>query len=376
MIRPPGSTHSPNKSCSPDTDYRAIFCTDVGAIYVDLLETQTPNTVNNFVFLAENGYYNNTTFHRVIEDFMAQGGDPTATGTGGPGYAFGDEFVSSLTFDRPGLLAMANAGPNTNGSQFFITTVPTPHLNQMHTIFGKVLSGQANVENIQLRDPATATEPGTTLQTVVIITDPSTVALPDSVPVTQDEAKTALDQVSTVITSDIADVLEYTSTTTAANDVINGISEPNRQTIGDLLQSRNYEYQLHGILNNKACDMNTVPFMSASYTLDKFTSAEDAAGALDDGVFEQLAWDKGFGDPQVSENLSEPYFKQDVTACDQPAVYALTYWQRGAFVATVEITVPSSATDVVDNIDFVLSQNMGLRLFEPFLSDILYRDIR
>ena len=114
----------------PDVDYRAIFCTTAGTVYVDLYESLTPMTVNNFVFLAQQGYYDNTTFHRVIPDFMVQGGDPTATGSGGPGYQFGDEPVGFLTFDRPGLLAMANAGPGTNGSQFFITTVPdaTPQL--------------------------------------------------------------------------------------------------------------------------------------------------------------------------------------------------------------------------------------------------------
>ncbi|MCA9912212.1 MAG: peptidylprolyl isomerase, partial [Anaerolineae bacterium] len=91
-------------------DYQAIFCTDAGPIYVDLFEDQTPVTVNNFVFLAQNNYYDNTIFHRVIQDFMAQGGDPTGTGMGGPGYQFQDEIVQGLTFDTPGLLAMANAG--------------------------------------------------------------------------------------------------------------------------------------------------------------------------------------------------------------------------------------------------------------------------
>jgi cyclophilin family peptidyl-prolyl cis-trans isomerase len=157
------------------TDYRAIMCTDAGAIYLDLLEDQTPVTVNNFVFLAQNGFYNNTIFHRVIANFMAQGGDPTGTGTGGPGYRFQDEFVAGLTFDRPYLLAMANAGPGTNGSQFFITFTPTPHLNNAHTIFGEVISGQENVNAIQLRDPNQANAPATILQTVVIVTDPSLV---------------------------------------------------------------------------------------------------------------------------------------------------------------------------------------------------------
>ncbi|MEL6527834.1 MAG: peptidylprolyl isomerase, partial [Chloroflexota bacterium] len=119
----------PEQVLEVGVDYRAVFCTSAGAIYIDLLEAYTPETVNNFVFLADEGYYNNTIFHRVIEDFMAQAGDPTGTGTGGPGYQFADEIIGFLAFDRPGLLAMANAGPGTNGSQFFITTAETPWLN-------------------------------------------------------------------------------------------------------------------------------------------------------------------------------------------------------------------------------------------------------
>ena len=105
-------------------------------------------TVNNFVFLARDGFYNNVIFHRVIPGFMIQGGDPNGTGTGGPGYQFQDEFDSSLVFDRTGILAMANAGPGTNGSQFFITVAPTPHLNGAHTIFGEVTGGQDVVDTI------------------------------------------------------------------------------------------------------------------------------------------------------------------------------------------------------------------------------------
>ncbi len=119
------SFDGPEQVLESGVDYRAIFCTQAGPVYVDLFEDYAPQTVNNFVFLAQNGYYNNTTFHRVIEDFMAQGGDPTGTGSGGPGYQFGDETPGFLVFDRPGLLAMANAGPGTNGSQFFLTTAVT-----------------------------------------------------------------------------------------------------------------------------------------------------------------------------------------------------------------------------------------------------------
>jgi cyclophilin family peptidyl-prolyl cis-trans isomerase len=144
---------APPVTIDENTTYRATFkMAKGGEFVVELFADKAPVTVNNFVFLAQQGYYNGTTFHRVLEGFMAQGGDPTGTGTGGPGYQFADEF-SDLTFDKPGLLAMANAGPNTNGSQFFITYAPTPHLNGLHTIFGEVIEGMDVVNSLTLRDP-------------------------------------------------------------------------------------------------------------------------------------------------------------------------------------------------------------------------------
>ena len=114
--------------------------TSKGDINLKLIPEAAPMTVTNFVYLAKRGYYDGLIFHRVIADFMIQGGDPTGTGAGGPGYQFGDEFVEELTFNVPGKLAMANAGPGTSGSQFFITHVPTEWLNYKHTIFGEVVS--------------------------------------------------------------------------------------------------------------------------------------------------------------------------------------------------------------------------------------------
>ncbi|HEX7001368.1 MAG TPA: peptidylprolyl isomerase [Trueperaceae bacterium] len=134
-------------------DYVAAIRTNRGDIVVDLYEDRTPETVNNFVFLALNRYYEHVPFHRVIEGFMAQAGDPTGTGTGGPGYQFEDEIVEGLEFDRRGLLAMANAGPGTNGSQFFLTFDATPWLNGAHTIFGEVLAGDAVLDEITRVDP-------------------------------------------------------------------------------------------------------------------------------------------------------------------------------------------------------------------------------
>jgi peptidyl-prolyl cis-trans isomerase A (cyclophilin A) len=144
-------------------DLYAVFKTSRGVITVKLFEKDAPKTVENFVGLATGKkewidprtgqkskapLYDGTSFHRVIPDFMVQGGDPLGTGTGGPGYKFEDEFQSGRKFEKPGLLAMANAGPNTNGSQFFITEVATPHLNGRHTIFGEVVKGGELVPKI------------------------------------------------------------------------------------------------------------------------------------------------------------------------------------------------------------------------------------
>ncbi len=123
-----------------------------GEVVIQLYPDKAPITVNNFVFLAREGYYDGTTFHRVLPDFMAQGGDPTGTGGGDPGYRFADE-PNDLSFDKAGILAMANSGPNTNGSQFFITYAPTPWLDGLHTIFGQVIEGMDVVMDIRLRDP-------------------------------------------------------------------------------------------------------------------------------------------------------------------------------------------------------------------------------
>lgn len=160
---------APEEVLEEGVDYLAVFCTGSGPILIDLFEEETPITVNSFVFLATNGFYDQTTFHRVIEDFMAQGGDPLGLGIGGPGYEFVNEIVEELAYDEPGKLGMANAGPDTNGSQFFITVEPVERLTGSYTIFGEVVEGQENVESIELRDPQTATEPGTSLDTVVIV---------------------------------------------------------------------------------------------------------------------------------------------------------------------------------------------------------------
>jgi cyclophilin family peptidyl-prolyl cis-trans isomerase len=148
--------------------YSATISTDKGDITVELFADKVPNTVNNFVFLAREGFYDGTIFHRVIAGFMAQGGDPTGTGRGGPGYRFGDEFHTSLKHDKPGVLSMANAGPGTNGSQFFITYGPTPHLDNKHSVFGKVVSGMDVLSAIPERDPMQVNSPSVKIKKITI----------------------------------------------------------------------------------------------------------------------------------------------------------------------------------------------------------------
>jgi peptidyl-prolyl cis-trans isomerase B (cyclophilin B) len=146
-------TAPPAMSIDPAKSYTATFDTSRGAIVVDLFPKDAPNTVNNFVFLAKEGFYNGTKCHRVIPNFMVQGGDPQGTGTGGPGYKFKDELTpGKFRKHAKGSLSMANAGPNTNGSQFFITHIATDWLDGKHTVFGQVRSGQEVVDAIKQGD--------------------------------------------------------------------------------------------------------------------------------------------------------------------------------------------------------------------------------
>jgi peptidyl-prolyl cis-trans isomerase B (cyclophilin B) len=142
----------PQMSIDASKSYTATFDTSRGRIVCDLFAKEAPNTVNNFVFLARDGFYNGTKFHRVIPDFMVQGGDPEGTGRGGPGYKFADEVRNNPHKHQRGSLSMANAGPNTNGSQFFITHVKTDWLDGKHTVFGQVRSGQEVVDSVKQGD--------------------------------------------------------------------------------------------------------------------------------------------------------------------------------------------------------------------------------
>ncbi len=158
----------PEMELDPNSKYYANFVTGKGRIRVRLFAREAPGTVNNFVFLARDGYFDGTTFHRVIKDFMAQGGDPTGTGTGGPGYRIKDEFHPDLKHDRPGILSMANSGPNTGGSQFFITHGATPWLDGRHAVFGEVVEGMDVVYALRERDPQRDPDPGDVIERVEI----------------------------------------------------------------------------------------------------------------------------------------------------------------------------------------------------------------
>ena len=177
----------PPMSIDPDKSYTATFCMEGGGQFtIELFAKEAPNTVNSFVFLAREQFYNGTTFHRVLANFMAQGGDPTGKGTGGPGYRFDNELTPLRRHDGPGILSMANSGISngrgTNGSQFFITFIPTPSLDgynpdgtakdcsegSCHTVFGRVIEGMDVVNGISLRDPGTARIPGDAIATIII----------------------------------------------------------------------------------------------------------------------------------------------------------------------------------------------------------------
>ena len=161
---------APEMQIDPAKKYSAIMHTDKGDIQIELFAAQAPKTVNNFVFLAREGFYNGTTFHRVIRGFMAQGGDPTGTGTGGPGYKWADEpGALALKHSGEGILSMANAGRDTNGSQFFITYGTTDHLDGKHAVFGRVVGGMNVAKALRERDPGRDRQPGDKIITVDII---------------------------------------------------------------------------------------------------------------------------------------------------------------------------------------------------------------
>lgn len=313
----------PQQVLEEGVDYYAIFCTGNGAVYVDLFEQYAPNTVNNFVFLAEQGYYNNSTFHRVIEGFMAQGGDPVGTpaGTGGPGYQFQDEFVPFLVFDRPGLLAMANAGPATNGSQFFITRVPTPHLNFAHTIFGEVRTGQNVVDSMTNTEDGETPE---TLDTVLIITDPSVVTS-DYVPSAPAGPDEVLAAIEAVFVNDTTLDSSDTNTYTTLEEALAQYDEAAQSTAAELYDAV-FEFEAGGLWELNDCSGDT-SLLGVGLRMINWQSTDAAAEFV--ASYEALAVAQGFErieDPSdvLNENgyNSNQIFIRDISdICDARGTY-------------------------------------------------------
>lgn len=345
----------PDEVLEDDTDYRAIFCTDAGAIYVDLYEKQSPVAVNSFLFLANNGYYNQTIFHRVIEDFMAQGGDPTGTGGGGPGYQFNDEFEPYLIFDRPGLLAMANAGTDpqtgagTNGSQFFITTAETPHLDYRHTIFGEVLEGYENVESILLRDPEAGGD-ATRIDTVLIVTDPSLV-------------ETTYEGVQAAVQADVEEALSSDSILAAATALFGQFpgeevavettsltpeeavaAAPNsiKTPLEAFLTENEVEYVVSTTMSTPGCSLDLIPFISIGYTVYATPSADIALAALDKADTAVL----GVANGQATVGglaYDRPVYTGETNACDVGATAGRVFYTRGRYIIEAETVIPADA---------------------------------
>jgi len=169
LLEPRQFDKCPPMTIDASKQYVATLHTEKGDIVIELFADKAPLAVNNFVFLARNGWYDGVTFHRVIKDFVAQAGDPSGTGYGSPGYAFSNE-ISDLKFDKAGLVAMANAGPDSNGSQFFITFAPAPRLDGGYTIFGQVISGMEVAQKLSPRDPSQGFDlpPGDVINSVEI----------------------------------------------------------------------------------------------------------------------------------------------------------------------------------------------------------------
>lgn len=362
----------PEQVLEDGVDYRAILCTGAGSIYVDLLEEYAPLAVNSFIFLSEQGYYNNTTFHRVLENFMAQGGDPTGTGSGGPGYQFTNEAVGFLNFDVPGWLAMANAGVDTNGSQFFITTVPYPSLDFSYTIFGEVLEGQENVANIRLRDPNSATEPGEALNTVVIIDDPATVETNYEAPAetTSEEFVTLIEGLNAEIPPQLA-LDEATSGVFTTAEAAESAPEDLRSDFAAFLENNQHEFRVAHHISNAECNVDTVPYLAIGYMLDRFETPEDATAALEDGFFGELALANGYTET-VIEGLDYPVYSRSSSACDTPVTDAITFWQRGHFVATAQVLFPADSPASADR---WLRDLVGIS-YESIFSDPLRREMR
>ncbi len=352
------------------SDYRAIICTSAGAIYVDLYEQLTPITVNNFVFLAGQGYYDGTSFHRVIPQFMAQGGDPTGTGRGGPGYQFEDEPIGFLTFDRPGLLAMANAGPGTNGSQFFLTTVPTPHLNYKHTIFGEVLAGQEIVEAIRERDPSSATEMGETLHNLLIITDADLVESdePQIVPATEADVAAAFESFSAGLPPTLP-LDDERSGYFSTEDLASTVAEELQTDFASFAEAHSHQYRHRMQISNAECD-TAIFFSALGYWVDVFADAESASAAAQDDFMQR--WLASY-DYQQDVDSTNVYLRDADTCAGETGAHVLGLATRGRFLVTIDALVAEAVLQQVPA--EALLDNLSLQI-EGGLASIFRSELR
>lgn len=363
---------APEQVLEVGVDYSAVLCTESGAVYVDLFETLAPQTVNSFVFLAQNGFYNNTTFHRVLQDFMAQGGDPTGTGSGGPGYTVVDEYVAYMTFDRTGLLATANSNNrdagrvNTNGSQFFITTVVTDWLNYNHTIFGEVLSGQDIVTSLRLRDPQTDTAPGAALNTVVIITDRSSVISGYEPPVPATEA----DFEAVIANFEPLDNVEVDGDFTgvfSAEETVALMAEDVQADATASLADNNFLFSASIRHENVACDLTSLPITSVRELVLVFASKADAVAVLTSESFINTFMTEGNADftESASNYYALPIYSWNVTACNVPAIQSRTVRQLGRMLIISENVSPVDSPVVIEEWFDQLTSSLYDVIFEP-----------
>ena len=338
-------------------DYQAIFCTDKGAIYVDLFENYTPLTVNNFVFLAEEGYYNNSEFHRVIQDFMVQGGDPVGNpaGTGNPGYSFGDEFLPFLGMQSEGWLAMANAGPGTNGAQFFITRAATTWLHGAHTVFGRVLEGQEVATNITNREGA-GDPPADKLNTVLIITDPSTVNSDYVAPARPTDEET-LDAIINAFDGD-------ESLTQSHAEIIDPSSMD--EATQAFYEEHSFQFGATGLWQTAACSDDN-PLLGIGLSMVDWDTVENAIAVVDDDAvidlfaaddFELVETDAfttaGFTtDLLFSRSISE--------ICDKDATHYSFVWNRGRYTFGFD-TIITDGFLPPEQVPAILASNIGFPL--------------
>lgn len=360
------------QALEPGLDYRAILCTSAGAIYVDLYENLTPITVNNFVFLAQQGYYDSSTFHRVIPDFMAQGGDPTGTGRGGPGYRFIDEPIGFLKFDLPFMLAMANAGPATNGSQFFITTAPTPHLNYKHTIFGDVLVGQNLVKAIRERDPSAASEAGEALETVLIITDAAvrenpTMTSPE--PATQAEVSDLFESLAQGLPPSLPVDKEMSGFYSTERLAAAAVAEELQAGFATFAEQHGHQYRYRMQFANGECDPS-VSFSSVGYWVDVYADAASARAAAEDEFMLQWLDSYGYAQDESAPNIHRA---KAVTCAGEAGVHLLALYPRGRFLATLDMLVAEEYTSQAPPAALLQSVALG---FEQALAAIYLPELR